>query len=321
MTDITSRIHWLAFTVHAENSSAFVLYDALFKSILGPIQPFNSGGRGFKQIYHNILGFKIYTEPAMGTNEYFSYEIPGEACDCIPWDYFQALGDLLESNYKDKYKFTRMDYAFDQVPFEPYQVKEAIMANQIRSLAKRKSLQIHESPFTERDNYEIGTYTVDFGSRSSERMIRVYNKRGFTRLEMEIRDKRADLVAKQILALPDDQLWFTIAQAHLLDFIDFETPWWHEFASSNKRAGATVSKPGNIAFDKTFQWLDKQVSPSLSVAYELLSPEVFQAMINRGKRRSGSKFDLLKATYHPENFDGKGPREGIGSHQSFGGDE
>ena len=54
-------------------------------------------------------------------------------------------------------------------------------------------------PFERQENGELGTHTVNLGSRQSERMIRVYNRRGFTRLEMELKDKRADLVAKEIL--------------------------------------------------------------------------------------------------------------------------
>ena len=73
---------------------------------------------------------------------------------------------LLESNYKSCYQFTRLDFAFDDVPFEPQQVREAILENNLRSLAKRETLQVHESPLAFKDNGEIGTCTVELGSRS-----------------------------------------------------------------------------------------------------------------------------------------------------------
>lgn len=321
MTDITSRIHWLAFTMYGPARDAFIIYDALFKDTFGPMEPLKHGGRGFQLIYKNVLEFKIYVEPISGDRKYFHYEIPGSACDCIPWDYYQALSILLESNYENNYKFTRLDYAFDNVPFEPQQVKDAVIKNQVRTLAKRESLQIHESPFSERDDQELGTYTVELGSRTSERMIRVYNKRGFTRLELELKDNRADLIAKQLLSQTSERNWFTIAQAHLLDYVDFKTDWWEEFKNGNKRADVTISDPAKVNFDKTMRWLTKQVSPSLSVAYEILPHDQIDMMLEWGKRHRGDKFDLLLATYSdPNAFDGKGPWEGKGSHQS-GGDE
>jgi hypothetical protein len=322
MTDITSRIHWLSFTIHAPVESAFILYDLVFKDLFGPLQCLEHGGRSFRLIHKNAMEFKIYTDPVTNQGEYFHYEIPGSACDCIDWARFYALYDLLEGNFKDKYSFTRLDFAFDYVPFEPHQIKEAVMNEQLRSLAKRQTLEIHESPLAHREGegQELGTSTVSLGSRTSERMIRVYDKRGFTRLEMELKDKRADLVAKQLLALPDESLWFTVAQAHLLDYVDFKTDWWELFITSNKRAGATISNPTDISMGKMINWLDKQVGPALSVAVDILPEGVLTSIVQRGRRRRGERYGLLLADAQTQTrIDGEGPREGRGLHQCVGG--
>jgi DNA relaxase NicK len=321
MTDITSRIHWLSFTVHAQKEEVFILYDLVLKDIFGPLQCLEHGGRGFHLIHKNALEIKIYSDPVSSLKHYFHYEIPGSACDCINWDRFFALYDLLESNYKDKFSFTRLDYAFDNVPFEPNQVKEAILNKDLRSLAKRETLHIHESPLEKREGEGIGTSTVTLGSRTSERMIRVYDKRGFTRLEIELKDKRADLVAKQLLALPEERLWFTVAQAHLLDYVDFKTDWWELFITSNKRAGATISNPTDISMGKLVNWIDRQVGPALSVAVDVLPEGVLNSIVERGRRRRGERYGLLLADAQIQTkIDGEGPRKGRDPRQCVGGD-
>jgi len=297
MEEIEHRIHWLAFTVHAPNEDAIRLYDILFKDKFGALEAIGHGGRGFREIYHSLFEFKFYLSPTMGNGQYWHCEIPGLACDVLGCEYFQALGDYLISNYGDAFKVTRLDYAFDHVPFTPELVEQAIREEQLRSLAKRETLEVHASPFAKKDNGEPGTYTVSFGSRTSERMIRVYNKRGFTRLEFETKDRRANLIAKQLFSANNLDTWFYTVLAHLRDYIDFAPSWWEEFANSVNRAGATVTNPKDIFMGKMFNWMDRQVAPALSVIHDVYPPEVIETMIKRGRSRRGPKYNLLLGKY------------------------
>ena len=99
MEEIIYQIHWLAFTVHAPNEEAFSLYDLLFKQHFGDLEPLGHGGRGFRQILYSLLAFKIYMNPVLEGGDYFHFEIPGQACDVLPPDYFLALGEYLEGNF------------------------------------------------------------------------------------------------------------------------------------------------------------------------------------------------------------------------------
>ena len=182
MTDITYSIHWLSVVVFAPKSVGFDLYDLFFKDIFGDFHSVGRGGRGFEEIWMSLLGFKMYDMPYQGEEEYFHFEIPGQACELIDQEIFQALDDVLRSNHPDKYRYTRLDLAFDNLPFTPQDVEEAISNEKVRSLAKRDTMTVYKTPFGEKENGELGTHTVNFGSRMSERMIRVYNRRGFTRL-------------------------------------------------------------------------------------------------------------------------------------------
>ena len=99
MEEVEYKIHWLAFTVHAPNEQAFALYDLLFKEHFGELEALGHGGRGFYEIYHSLLQFKIYLNPVNNTGNYFHLEIPGQACDVLPPDYFLALGGILRRQF------------------------------------------------------------------------------------------------------------------------------------------------------------------------------------------------------------------------------
>ena len=293
MEEINFGVHWLSFTIHAPREDAFMIYHILFKSTFGELEELGHGGRGFKEIFHALLEFKIYVTPAHNTGgEYFHFEIPGQACELMEWKYFQGLESLISSNYPNRYSYTRIDLAFDNCPFTPSQVEEAIKEGKVRSLAKRESLEEHISPFALRENGEEGTHTVNFGSRSSERMIRVYDKRGFTRLELELKELRADLVARELFQADDISKWFEIMVRHLKDFVDFDMSWWDEFAGGFGRAWAIVSKPKDVEMVKILDWLNRQVGPALSVVVDE-APEEIIKLLDRGRKRRGPKYSLL----------------------------
>jgi len=51
--------------------------------MFGEMVSLGHGGNGFREIYHSALEFKIYTDPAQSEEEYFHYQIPGKASECI----------------------------------------------------------------------------------------------------------------------------------------------------------------------------------------------------------------------------------------------
>lgn len=293
MSEITFGIHWLSFTVHAPKMDAIAIYDLLFKAQFGELVDTEHGGKFFKEIYQSTFGFKVYMTPSKGNAEYFHFEIPGEACEHITWNYFFALGEYLRCNYPEKYHFTRIDLAFDHVPFTPNQIYDAIGQGQVRSLAKRETLQKISRPFEPKENGELGTCTVSFGVRSSERFLRVYDRRGFTRLEFEVKDRRADLIGNEVLTLLDESPIFPSMASHLMDFVEFQAPWWDEFIKGQARAWAKVTQAKEVTLSNLLQWLEKQVVPGLSVVADVLPEEYLISMLKRGRNRRGPKYNHL----------------------------
>jgi len=290
--EITFRVHWLSFTVHAATQDAFTLYNIFFRDIFGDLEDVGHGGRGFKNLLRGFLQLKLYLNPIRKDSDYFHFEIPGKACDFIHWEYFKALEQYLDSNYK-KYKYKRLDFAFDNVPFTPQQVEQAINEDKIRSLAKRETLRFHGSPFQERDNGELGTYTIELGSNTSQRMMTVYNKRGPTRLEFQTKDKRSHIVTKELFGANDINEWQDIMLGHLRDYVDFETSWWDEFTQGTARAWLTLSNPKEVSMEKLANWLNYQVAPGLSTYIDTQPPEVIERLLEHGRNRRNPKYNLL----------------------------
>lgn len=295
MLEFTYGVHWLSFVVTGPKENAFMIYDLFFRELFGELQSMGHGGRLFDEIWHSLLEFKVYVSPRRRDIEYFHFEIPGQACEFVSWQLFQGLEDFLQHNYADAYHYTRLDFAFDGMPFNPQDVEDAISNEQVRSLAKRETLRVYKSPFERRDNGEIGTHTVEFGSRFSERMIRVYNRRGYTRLEMEMKKDRADLVAKQLFNASDISEWCPIAISHLRDCVDFKTKWWEEFVGGIGRARAIVSSPKEFSVERITRWLERQVAPALSVIHDMRPDYFLKDLIAQGRMKRGNRYDLLLA--------------------------
>jgi DNA relaxase NicK len=219
-------------------------------------------------------------------------EIPGKACEFLSSVKYAAIFEYLESLYKDKYKFKRIDLAFDYVEFTPQQVYEAVLANRLRLLAKRETLRQENSSLLARADGQKGTQTVYLGSNQSNRMIRVYNRRGFTRLELQAKDDRANLIARDLFTTNSEN-WYALGISHLRDYADFFEPWWDQFIASQGRAYRTLASPEDQSLLNSIAWVENQVSQTLSVIEDVRGRALIEKMIELGRKKRGKRFDGL----------------------------
>ncbi len=301
---VTFRVHWLSTTIWGDVSYGLKMWQMWFEQYLGPLNGLGYGGRGFKSLYKALASAKLYADPIGQNgpegNPYFSYDFPGQACDAIPDKVIQEF--IIVLNRWEKSSMTRLDLAWDGVPFTPERVIIAVEHEQMRSYLRRSKMQYTVSPYEIREDGQLGTSSVRLGSGQSARMLRVYDKHGPVRLEMQTRAERADLIARDVLVkLPD--LWLDNAIPHLRDYIDFierETekllPWWKHFINNKSRAMKTVSDARTIELTKMLTWVEGKVSPTLSVINDVLGKESIEAFVVAGRRKRGAKFNaLLKA--------------------------
>jgi DNA relaxase NicK len=265
-------VHWFAITIHQDFERVKSLWSQFFALGLGVLVDKGHGARGYRQITEALLGAKIYFDhvTAKEGKEHCHIEIPGSACEAVLPSVFPALVNFLTEN-QVRFSIKRVDFAFDGVPFSPQDFYDGLMSDNLVSPIKRDpslkndSIQKIESPCALRENGEIGTMTVYAGDKSSQRMVRVYNKRGDTRLELQLRKERAHAVCLDVFAKAWED-WEITVKAHLRQFIDFKkTDWWAVFVSIAHRADLKISSARRMSLTKMEEWINRQVVVSLSV--------------------------------------------------------
>jgi hypothetical protein len=177
--------------------------------------------------------------------DHVSIELKGEVFDLYGMAPFQRLMQRF-NEMQLRWHLTRVDMAFDGVPFTPRKVFKAIERGHVRSLAQRDTLTEQNTPFGD----EAGKTTY-FGKRGSADFLRVYDRRkSGTRIEHECRKHRAKWIGLILMSAPIDT-WHYVALGELRDFLDFVrvkegenvtrasgklVPWWSEFIGQVQRS-------------------------------------------------------------------------------------
>jgi DNA relaxase NicK len=274
------------------------------------------GNRGYETIYLLPLGIRLYAEPRNASHgDHMSIEIKGEALAAAGMqavkDWFTFLADRfppslpLRSKADLGWYLTRLDLAFDGVPFTPRMAFDAALRDDVRTWAKRESLAWHDTPL----DPEQGS-TCTLGARSSERFLRIYDKRGPTRLELELKKDRASNVGFRLAELPLNQ-WAGESLTHVRDYIDFVDhstdsnarrcpllPWWSAFVGQAEKAGMTLGRQVVQTLERTWSWVERQVAKSLAVLHiaEGGDQTRFLEMIEKAGRCLGPRHRSLLAT-------------------------
>jgi DNA relaxase NicK len=295
------RIHWFAFTFFGDRQEFDAIYKEFFYPTFGDYVEQEYGGRGYRIIATTAIGIKLYFDPVSKSDKgnHFHVEIPGTACDCLIPDVFRELMTYLTFSrwvkgvlQSEMFSVKRLDMAFDYMPFTPEEWLIGITGSNVVTLAKRDKIRITNSPFALRENGEQGCMTVYLGTNESDRMIRVYNQRGYTRFEFQMRDERAHLVAMDVL-LSSYTKWHKKAISHVVQFVNFTEnipDWWTTFIKSEQSAELIISSSRVVSLRKTERWHEKQIAPSLSVIAEVEGWEYIENLVENGKKRDRSRY-------------------------------
>ena len=185
LNKIDYLIDYLTITVHLPLTNCVDLYNHHFSNALFDLIDSPHGAKGFRGVKEAALGFQLKHSPGI-EKEYCSFMFPGKACKAVPPEfitYFYRTLVRLES----KFNVTRLDFAYDGVPFTPrdfFQVveddKKRIEKGEkqkIRTMSQRDTVRFITEPFMEKeDGSGLSRDTCCFGSRISERFLRVYNR-------------------------------------------------------------------------------------------------------------------------------------------------
>ncbi|MBX3047662.1 MAG: replication initiation factor domain-containing protein [Anaerolineales bacterium] len=287
------RVHWFAITIWGTANHALKLWSVWFEKSLGVMLDQGYGARFYQTIYKALAESKLYCAPRQAVEDaepHFQIELPGLACEALHPKILQEFMLVLERT--ERFQLTRLDLAWDGVPFTPEELDQAGKEQLFRTYAKRETFSYERSPYKPREDGQIGHSIFRMGSRQSSRYLRVYNFHGPVRLEMETKGSRADGIGRDVLVHAPDE-WATKAMAHLRDFVDVDAPYWVEFVRGQARANFTITDARTKEMSRISEWLFKQVSPSLSVLVDVYGEGAVKTLLAAGRNKRGRRFESL----------------------------
>ncbi len=232
--------------------------------------------------------------------------VPGEACEALGISGLAALSVSIELEPS-----SRLDVAWDTTLLTPDMALSAFFAGEVVARIDRRL-----NPETgklrgwdRRSNHEGDT--VYLGSRSSERFVRFYDRRGPTRVEMELKERRAVELWRRMLALHDEAAWGMEALADLRHFLDFrsivlgkrsgkpvaasERPllgWWADFVQGADRRSAVLPRKAP-KLENMDKWLRRQVAPVLALVVDAFGPDIVRDLLTTGRSRYQARPDRV----------------------------
>lgn len=203
--------------------------------------------------------------------------LPGETCAVGVDALLQLLTRL--RMWAVRTAVARLDLAVDGVPFTPADAYAAVRAGHTVSWVKRgrDGAISHVWHSSNRDGEGTPLY---IGRRSSQRFMRIYDKRGPTRIELETKDVYADALARELTERRgDDAELARFVLGCLREFCEFGVqdgehgsrdaellPWWRAFVGEAERIGKLVAdRREALSVDRTLRWVDRAVVPSLAM--------------------------------------------------------
>jgi len=228
--------------------------------------------------------------------EEVAVNLPGEACEML------GTAGVLALVRELGLKLTRLDVAWDTDLVTPGTVRAAHAAGDAVT---------HSKWHDWRQNPEGSTFYVGKrGSDSDVRLVRFYDRRGPTRVELELHGKRAQMLWA-VLDGADLADWSAGCLAYLVDFVDFRDraadpnvgrcprlEWWEDFTEGAGRLALPLPRKAPT-LDSTRDWLEGQVAPALALVLDATpdATEWVRAMLRDGrKRRTLQQSAMLRAS-------------------------
>ncbi len=168
------------------------------------LEPQEYGSRLYRRRWLGSYSVTVQADNKMRSDE-VHVRIPGEACEHLGLVQLLSLATLLNL------KVTRLDGAIDYCPFTPEHLLTAQRLGLVRT---------HAQGYAWHSNDEGNTFTL--GSRTSDVYLRCYDRRGFTRTELELKRGHAQNFLSEMMARDPSEfpaLFLGALRSHV-DFVD-----------------------------------------------------------------------------------------------------
>lgn len=253
-------IHWLRGGLDQPEADVLDLVNELTEGGYGETLPF---GRFMYGRQHRFVGgLTVFVEPRADNMPPVMVECPGTACEYLGLEKLRTLFCNA--------RLSRVDVAFDHGLFTPGDVADWVRAGNVRTRAKRVRFDVKlKGPPSEGDKLTVG-------SRASEQYVRVYDRRGFTRMELELKGEMARAYRDVLLA--DDETFVRTTFGVLRQFVDFvdasassnisRAPLltvWEAFTGRLERVRIRVAGAVEPSVDRVVHFIEHQVAATLYV--------------------------------------------------------
>ncbi len=232
--------------------------------------------------------------------------VGGEVCEEMGIPGLVALSVLAKLDPS-----SRLDVAWDAYTWKLEQFGQAFEAGDVVTRIQRPvNPKTGRIQGIERKSNHEGD-TVYLGSRTSERFLRVYDRRGPCRVELELKEGRAVGLWKRLIELNDETAWGMEALAELRAFIDFRhlehslltgkpippadrrlVDWWAEFCQGADRRSSVIPRQAKCLEDVD-KWLRRSVAPSLALVSDALGPDLLKDLLTIGRDAYRARPDRL----------------------------
>ena len=226
----------------------------------GYVESHEWGRMMYRRHHAFVAGLCVYFEPVAENMPPVLIDAPGSACELLGLD---ALRELFCNA-----ELSRADVALDGAEFTPREAASWVRSGNVRCKSKRRKF------YEDLDGGDGESLVL--GSRSSERFLRIYDRRGFTRVELELKGEQARGF-RSVLLSPLDE-FAGLALGVLRDFVDFvdasldanvsRAPLlssWESLVGAVERVKLVVRGRVAPTVERVVEWMEGQVSAMLAV--------------------------------------------------------
>lgn len=291
-----SGIHWLTGTCQGDPEA---IKDIVCRHLFGlPLEDRETGiwryqSRAVESVTKAFVAWG-------GKNGNVAVNLPGEACEML------GFAGIVELAAELDLKITRLDLAWDTELMTPQQVMAQHLAGNAVTHAKKTKWMEERGGKASGATFYIGAR----GGTNNGRLVRFYDRRGPTRVELEVHEKRADMLWAMLTKFEAEE-WSKLALAYLVDFVDFRDraadmnvkrcprlSWWEDFVQGASRLALPLPRKAPD-LEKQKAWMQHGVAATLAtVADAHPDPTKYVLDLLKGGRgrRSPRQAALLDVT-------------------------
>jgi len=274
-------IHFVKLTIFTGMENLIKLYNKWLRDDFGELE-LSGNTRHYENRYITGNGFQLTGNPYNKEHgEHGLFVIPGALCDCFD---INKLKEFCYENRGLNIKCTRLDLKIDNCPFTPHDIDKSIDADKFECTSHKENMYLINNKYELDELGNMGTATYVIGSGSSERYLRIYNKHGFTRMEMECKGDTANGYFYGLMMNLENKSNFIMG--HMMDFLRIDAPYWNEFTNGYERKYMKINKIKDIELIRMETYFYNQCAPTISILREIKGKDYINHALNKGWERA-----------------------------------